>query len=150
MFLKMATPTTNTKDILSDLDLDPRIKPFKISIANSQLSTLHQKLENASFPDELLSQDKSHEWDMGAPLEDIKRLTTYWREGFDWRKAEKELNDSLPQYTTAVSVEGFEEDVDVHFVYQRAQGVENGRGIPLLFLHGCMLLSPIQSSRDLC
>lgn len=77
---------------------------------------------------------------MGAPLEDIKRLTTYWREGFDWRKTEKELNDSLPQYTTAVSVEGFEEDVDVHFVYQRAKGVETGTGIPLLFLHGCMLL----------
>lgn len=91
---------------------------------------------------------------MGVPLEDIKRLTKYWREGFDWRRAEKELNDSLPQYTTAVSVEGFEEDVDVHFVYQRARGVEKGRGIPLLFLHGCMLLllraSRIISNQDTC
>ncbi|KAL3712933.1 hypothetical protein TMatcc_001635 [Talaromyces marneffei ATCC 18224] len=36
---------------------------------------------------------------------------------------------------TSVSVEWFEEDVEVHFVY-RARRVEKGRGVPLLFLHG--------------
>lgn len=75
---------------------------------------------------------------MGAPLEDIKRLTTYWRDSFDWRKVEMDLNENLPQYMTAVSVEGFEEDIDVHFVYQSSRRVEKGKGIPLLFLHGCM------------
>ncbi|PCH01215.1 Alpha/beta hydrolase fold-1 [Penicillium occitanis (nom. inval.)] len=137
----METPTTTKNISPEDLsDLDPRIKPFKISIPDSHLSALHQKLEHASFPDELLSHDKSQEWDMGAPLEDIKRLTTYWREGLDWRKAERELNETLPQYVTAVSVEGFGDDVEVHFVYQRARRtVEKGgegRAIPLLFLHG--------------
>lgn len=146
----MATPPT-TKDILSDLsdlELNARIKPFKISIPDIQLSALHQKLENASFPDELLPHDKSQEWDMGAPLEDIKRLTKYWSDGFDWRRAERELNESLPQYVTAVSVEGFEEDVEVHFVYQTAKGVEKGRGIPLLFLHGCMIFSSVCSYQN--
>lgn len=133
--------STTTKNTSSELELDPRIKPFKISIPDSQLAALHQKLENASFPDELLSEDKSQEWEMGVPLEDMKRLTAYWRDSFDWRKAEKELNESLPQYMTSVSVEGFKEDVDVHFVYQRARGVEQGRGIPLLFLHGCMVFN---------
>ena len=80
---------------------------------------------------------------MGVPLNEIKRLTTYWRNSFDWRKAEKDLNESLPQYMTSVSVEGFEEDVDVHFVYQRARGVEKGRAITLLFLHGCMLFDSV-------
>jgi microsomal epoxide hydrolase len=135
----MEAPTT-TKDVFPDrLELDPRVNPFKISIPNSQLSALHQKLENASFPDELCH-EKSQDWDMGAPLQDIKRLTAYWRDSFDWRKAENDLNESLPQYMTSVSVEGFEEDVDVHFVYERSQRVEKGRGIPLLFLHGCMIL----------
>lgn len=85
---------------------------------------------------------------MGAPLEDIKRLTKYWSDGFDWRRAERELNESLPQYVTAVSVEGFEEDVEVHFVYQTAKGVEKGRGIPLLFLHGCMIFSSVCSYQN--
>ncbi|EED15278.1 epoxide hydrolase, putative [Talaromyces stipitatus ATCC 10500] len=92
---------TNTPSNLSN----PRIRPFKISIPDSQITALHQKLELASFPDEL-ELDKFQEWDMGAPLEDIKRLTAHWKGPFDWRKAEQDLNDILPQYMTTVSVEG--------------------------------------------
>ena len=104
------------------------IKPYSISIPQSSLDQLQQKLSFATFPDEL---DEAG-WDYGAPLADIKRLTKYWREQYDWRKHEKRINE-LPQYMTKVEVDGFGE-VDIHFVHQTSP-VKNA--VPLLFVHGC-------------
>ncbi|KAM5454863.1 putative microsomal epoxide hydrolase [Microsporum audouinii] len=104
------------------------VKPFKISVPDSQLEILQKKLEITTFPDEL---DNS-EWDLGAPLDDIKRLTEYWKDKFDWRKAETRLNEQVPQFTVDVDVAGFDK-LNIHFVHKRS----NVTGaIPLLFLHG--------------
>lgn len=104
------------------------IKSYFISIPQSALDQVSQKLSLATFPDEL------HEagWDYGAPLADIKRLTTYWREKYDWRKHERELNE-LPQFMTTVKVDGFGE-LDIHFVHQTTSVK---KAVPLLFVHGC-------------
>ena len=104
------------------------IKPFKIQVSDADLSLLKQKLDLATLPDEL---DEAA-WDMGAPLSDIRRLSSYWKDGFDWRHQEQKLNQ-IPQFTTVVEVPGFGE-LDIHFVHQRSD-VENA--VPLLFLHGC-------------
>jgi len=40
------------------------IIPFKINVSEKELSTLHQKLELARFPEEL----GGAEWDYGVPL----------------------------------------------------------------------------------
>lgn len=110
------------------LDDMASITPFVIDIDESRLSRLHQKLQLTDFPPEL---DQAG-WTYGAPLSDITRLTKYWKDGFDWRKQEAELN-KLPQFTTNITVDGFEE-LNVHFVHQRSP-VEGA--IPLLFIHGC-------------
>ncbi|EFR00211.1 epoxide hydrolase 1 [Nannizzia gypsea CBS 118893] len=104
------------------------VKPFKISVPNSQLEILRKKLDVTTFPDEL---DES-KWDLGAPLGDIKRLTEYWKEKFDWREAERRLNEQMPHFTTDVEVAGFDK-LNIHFVHQRS---EVAGAIPLLFLHG--------------
>ena len=104
------------------------ITPYTISIPQASLDQLQQKLSFATFPDEL---DEAG-WDYGAPLADIKRLTAYWREKYDWRKDEKQLNE-LPQFMTKVEVDGFGE-LDIHFVHQTSP-VKNA--VPLLFVHGC-------------
>lgn len=106
------------------------IKPFEIAVPDSALQTLNQKLSLATFPDEL---DQAG-WDMGPPLADVKRLTARWKDGFDWRAKERELNKNLHQYIVPVPVKGFGE-VDVHFVHQRS---EVKSAVPLLFIHGCM------------
>ncbi|KAI9817380.1 MAG: hypothetical protein M1832_004687 [Thelocarpon impressellum] len=103
------------------------IKPFEIAVPEPQLARLKQKLDLASFPDEL----DGAGWDMGAPLSDIKRLAARWRDGFDWREHEARLN-RLPQFRTAVPVEGFG-DLDIHFVHQNSLVKD---AIPLLFIHG--------------
>ncbi|GIJ82347.1 hypothetical protein Asppvi_000854 [Aspergillus pseudoviridinutans] len=105
-----------------------RIRPFNIRIPDSQLDLLNQKLQSASFPDEL----DAAGWDLGVPLDEIKRLTAYWRDGFDWRAKEKELNEKLQQFMVSVSVPGFAE-LDIHYVHQKSP---TPGAIPLLFLHG--------------
>ena len=105
------------------------IKPFKIEVPGSELEALHRKLEAATFPDEL----EDAGWDLGAPLGDVKRLAEYWRGKFDWRAAERDLNDAMPQFTTDVEIDGFG-SVELHFVHQKSKA---GNAIPLLFIHGC-------------
>ena len=103
------------------------IKPFKIAVPDSQISDLKQRLALSRFPDEL----DSAGWSMGAPLADVKRLAQVWEHQFNWRAAEKKLNE-LPQFTTPITVPGFA-PLDIHFVHARSTR-ENA--IPLLFVHG--------------
>jgi hypothetical protein len=106
-------------------------EPYKISVPQAQVDSLKTKLSQAQFPDEL----EGAQWDLGVPLADVKRLAKAW-EGWDWRQTEEKLNQ-LPQYHTAVQVDGFDQ-LDIHFVWQKSE-VENA--IPLLFVHGCKYLS---------
>lgn len=105
------------------------IKPFNIAVPESKLQILHQKLNLATFPDEL----DNAEWDLGVPLDEIKRLITSWK-NFNWREKERQLNEELAQFTVPVPVSGFGE-LDIHFIHQRSQAPN---AIPLLFVHGCM------------
>ncbi|KAF1996826.1 alpha/beta-hydrolase [Amniculicola lignicola CBS 123094] len=129
----------------------PQPQPYTISIPQSKLDKLARKLADADYPDELEADDQ---WPYGAPLKDVKRLATYWGNGFDWRKAERQLNE-LPNYSMGIEVEGFGE-VDTHFVWKKS-GREGA--VPVLFVHGwpgsfievtklLPLLSPSSPSAD--
>lgn len=100
---------------------------FQISIPDSKISDLKQKLSLANLPTE--TSDAG--WDRGAPLSDITRLTKAW-ETHDWRAAESSLNQTLPQFTTPITVNGFP-TIDLHFIHQPSS---NPKAIPLLFVHG--------------
>ncbi|KAG6847537.1 hypothetical protein H0H93_007531 [Arthromyces matolae] len=110
----MTLPTTQT--------------PFTISIPDSQLTHLQQKLALTTFPDEL----EEAGWHYGVPLADVKRLVGRWKEGFDWRKQEALLNAELPQFLYAVDVDNHG-TLDVHFVHKKSTVKD---AIPLLFVHG--------------
>ncbi|KAL0569709.1 hypothetical protein V5O48_012248, partial [Marasmius crinis-equi] len=101
---------------------------FKISISDSDLSLLKQKLELTRLPDEI----EGAGWDYGVPLADIKRLVARWKNGYDWRKHEKQLNDEMPQFTQDIEVEGHGL-LNIHYVYKKS---EAKGAIPLLFAHG--------------
>ncbi|THU96132.1 alpha/beta-hydrolase [Dendrothele bispora CBS 962.96] len=103
--------------------------PFRISVPDSQLDLLQKKLSLATFPDEL----ENSGWRYGAPLADVKRLVTRWREGYDWRGEEAKLNEELPQFTRDIEVSGGHGKMNIHYVHKRSE-VENA--IPLLFVHG--------------
>lgn len=104
--------------------------PFKLSIPESDLELLRNKLALTRFPDEI----EGANWDYGVPLADIKRLVSRWKDGYDWRKYEATINE-IPQFTRDIEVDGFG-PINVHYVHQRST-LENA--IPLLFMHGCEL-----------
>ncbi|KAL0572007.1 hypothetical protein V5O48_009948 [Marasmius crinis-equi] len=101
---------------------------FNISVPNSEISLLKQKLELTRLPDEI----EGAGWDYGAPLADIKRLAARWKDGYDWKKHEKQLNDEMPQFTRDIEVEGHGV-LNIHYVYKKS---EAKGAIPLLFAHG--------------
>ncbi|TFK48596.1 alpha/beta-hydrolase [Heliocybe sulcata] len=101
--------------------------PFSINVPDSDLDLLRRKLDLVRFPDEL----DGAGWDYGVPLADMKRLVSYWKDGFDWRKQEAELNE-LPHFLRDIEVGGFG-GLSVHYLHQRSR--QEG-AIPLLFVHG--------------
>ena len=107
------------------MSFDP--EPYTIAVPDQRLEQLRERLSIASFPDEL---DEAG-WQYGAPLADVKRLTSYWQNNFNWREQEAKLNE-LPNFHTNVAVDGVGE-LDIHFLHQKSE-VKNA--IPLLFVHG--------------
>ncbi|KFA76944.1 hypothetical protein S40288_05190 [Stachybotrys chartarum IBT 40288] len=103
--------------------------PYQISVPDSAIQNLKDKLAAATLPE---ANGFSDDRDSGAPLSEITRLAQRWRDGFDWRKQEAQINNDLPQYTTTIKVDGFDE-LNIHFVHQK--GVREG-SIPLIFCHG--------------
>ncbi|KAH7872307.1 Alpha/Beta hydrolase protein [Lentinula edodes] len=102
--------------------------PFQISIPDSKLDLLRQKLALTEFPDEL----ENTGWNYGAPLSDIKRLVARWKDVYDWKLEEAKLNQDLPQFTKDILVNGFE-TLNIHYVHQKSS---LANAIPLLFVHG--------------
>ena len=66
-------------------------KPYKIDVQDADIVALKARLAGARFPDEL----DGAGWAYGSPLSDIKRLVTYWRTSYDWKKHEAEINETL-------------------------------------------------------
>ena len=115
-------PTHNLPDNI------PSETPFQISVPDDALALLRRKLSDARFPDEI----DDVGWDYGVPLSDLKRLVNKWKDSYDWRDHERELN-KLPMFTCDIEVEGFGA-LNIHYVHQRS---EVQGAIPLLFVHGC-------------
>lgn len=80
-------------------------RPYQISVPEDNLKDLQQRLALSKLPAQLES-DEQDLWDFGTPVKDVQRLVNYWKDGFDWRKAEAKLNE-LPQYRTQIEVDGF-------------------------------------------
>lgn len=103
--------------------------PFKIQISDESIQLLKQKLELTRFPDELEDAGR----DYGVPLADIQRLVARWRDGYDWRQHERQLNEDLPQFKRDIQVDGFG-TLGIHYIHKKS---EVSDAIPLLFVHGC-------------
>ena len=103
------------------------IEPYEVHVPDTELTKLKEKLSSIKLPSELEGSD----WDMGTPLADVRRLALFWRDEFDWRKNESDIN-KMPQFKSVIQCEGFE-PLDIHFVHQRS--TVSG-AIPLLFCHG--------------
>ena len=102
---------------------DTEIRPFRIDIPQPDLDDLHDRLARTRWPDELPGVG----WSRGVPLDYIKELAEYWREGYDWRKWEAKLNE-FPQFTTT-AIDG----QNIHFLHLRSPEPD---ALPLILTHG--------------
>lgn len=95
---------------------------FRLDVPQRELDDLGERLARVRWPDELPGVG----WTYGIPLERMRSLVEYWRDGYDWRAAEARLN-SWPQFTTTV------DGARVHFAHLRSPEPD---ATPLLMTHG--------------
>ena len=98
------------------------IKPFTIDVPNDVLTDLQERLSRARFPDE----PEGVGWTLGTNLAYLKELVDYWRDGFNWRKQERQFN-RFEQFTT--NIDGLE----IHFLHRRSAEPD---ALPLVMTHG--------------
>jgi pimeloyl-ACP methyl ester carboxylesterase len=99
-----------------------QIVPFTIRVLDEALSDLRTRIRNTRWPD----QAPGAAWAQGTDLEYLKRLLSYWADGFDWRAQERRLN-TFKHFRAELGA------IHVHFVHERAR---EGNGVPLILTHG--------------
>ncbi len=100
----------------------PSIQPFTISIEETILEDLRQRLAATRWPED----SPAPSWQQGVPVSEMKRLCDYWREQYDWRRCERALN-GLGQFRTAI------DGVDIHFIHVRSP---EPNALPMVLTHG--------------
>lgn len=102
--------------------MSDRVLPFRIEIPETDLGYLHDRLGTARWPGELPGVGRSR----GIPLAELRELAGYWRERYDWRAQEAELNRH-PQFVTEIDGQR------IHFLHIRSDRPD---AVPLLITHG--------------
>jgi pimeloyl-ACP methyl ester carboxylesterase len=98
------------------------LRPFTVSIPDSEIDDLKQRLAKTRWPDP----ETVGDWSQGARVESTKSLVHYWEHSYDWRRFESELN-RFPQFLTGI------DGLDIHFIHVRSK---NPHALPLLLTHG--------------
>ena len=98
------------------------ITPFTLAVPQADLDDLKRRLEHTRWPD----RETVDDWTQGSPLERVQALCAYWRDGYDWRRAEARLN-ALGQYKTEI------DGLNIHFLHVRSKHPE---AMPLILTHG--------------
>jgi pimeloyl-ACP methyl ester carboxylesterase len=98
------------------------IRPFKVKVPQAALNDLRRRIADTRWPDKETVADPSQ----GAQLAKLQTLVRYWGSGYDWRRAEAQLN-SLPQYMTKI------DGVDIHFIHVRSR---HRNALPVIITHG--------------
>ncbi|MBV7271412.1 epoxide hydrolase [Clostridium sp. PL3] len=98
------------------------IERFNIQVSDEVLDDLKYRLEHVRWPDQL----EGSTWKRGTDINYLQLLASYWREQFDWRAQETELN-RFSQFRCNV------DGIDIHFVHERGNGPSP---IPIILTHG--------------
>jgi len=105
---------------------DETITKFTIDIPQDVLTDLKSRLSKTKFSEPL--EDVNFRY--GFNSKKLQEVVTYWKDKYDWRKTEKELN-KYPHYRTQI------DGIMVHFVRVKPDKVEPGvKVIPILLVHG--------------
>ena len=98
------------------------VEAFRIAVPEAALQDLLRRLEHARWPDHVPEQG----WRQGTDLEYLRGLVDYWRNSYDWRAHEAQLN-GFGHFTADMS------HGRMHFIHERSP---HSAAKPLLLLHG--------------
>ena len=98
------------------------IDPFEIHVSDDELEDLSRRLATTRWPGDAPGEP----WAYGTDRAYLEALVSYWRDQYDWRVQEAELN-AFNHYTTTI------EGQLVHFVHQEGRGASS---LPLVMTHG--------------
>jgi len=113
---------TGGKPAREGAEMSDAIEPFHLSVPQSELDDLRQRLANARWPQKETVADGSQ----GVPLEAMRDLCAYWATDYDWRRCESTLN-GLGQFRTTI------DGLQIHFLHIRSPERD---AIPLIMTHG--------------
>jgi pimeloyl-ACP methyl ester carboxylesterase len=111
-----------TESTANRSDADRAVHAFRIEVPGEQLDDLHTRLDLTRWPDELPDAG----WAYGASLPYVRDIADHWRNAYDWRKHEAELNE-IPQFITEI------DGARVHFLHVRSPEPD---AMPLILTHG--------------
>lgn len=97
------------------------ITPFRIEISDEAIADLRERLTLTRWPQQIAT-----DFSRGQPVGFVRELAEHWRDRFDWRQAEAELN-RYPQFRTEIDGQ------TIHFLHVRSK--EPG-AFPLIPTHG--------------
>src|ERR1700719_1169791 len=98
------------------------VRPFTVSIPDSEIDDVKQRLARTRWPDP----ETVGDWSQGGRVENARSPGGYWERGYDWRRFESELN-RFPQFLTEI------DGLDIHFIHVRSN---NPSAMPLVLTHG--------------
>ena len=115
----MATATNRVSEQAADRNA---IRPFKVSVPESELTDLRRRIQATKWPDRETVPDATQ----GVQLATVQALARYWATEYDWRKVEARMN-AYPQFVTEI------DGLDIHFLHVRSQ---HENALPLVVTHG--------------
>ncbi|WP_243348565.1 epoxide hydrolase family protein [Parabacteroides sp. FAFU027] len=98
------------------------LKKFQIQISDKSLEDLAYRLSYTRWPNQL----KDSDWERGTKRDELQSIVEYWKNNYDWRKQEKDLN-SFTQFQCNI------DGIDIHFIYEKGKGPNP---IPIILTHG--------------
>jgi pimeloyl-ACP methyl ester carboxylesterase len=99
-----------------------RVEDFTVRVPDEALTDLQVRLGRTRLAEDFAND----QWQYGTNGRYLRELVEYWRDGFDWRQQERQIN-RLPHFRTVI------DDVPIHFVHVRGKGP---RPVPLMLNHG--------------
>ncbi len=98
------------------------IEPFRIRVEDSILEDLQQRLARTRLPDRI----EDTGWEYGIPVDYLHELVDYWRDTYDWRAQEEQL-ERFDHFRTSIDGQG------IHFIHAPSAHPD---ALPLLLVHG--------------
>src|SRR6266481_2984307 len=95
---------------------------FKIAVPDAVLTDLRERLSRVRYPIDFANEN----WAYGTNRAYLEEMVPYWRNQYDWRKHEAEIN-RFAHYRTTI------DGVPIHFIHEPGKGP---KPIPLILSHG--------------